>query len=93
MKADEVAKLSLNGIKTGAFIVPCGFEGTMIAIATAGLSPQPSSLWAFVEVLGAGFMRFLGLCVQWNWYGVIEKCHAKRKNEELSLAHGGAEKS
>ncbi|XP_020260704.1 3-dehydrosphinganine reductase TSC10A-like [Asparagus officinalis] len=81
MKADDVAKISLNGIKSGAFIVPCGFEGTMLAIATAGLSPQPSSLGAFIEVLGAGLMRFLGLCFQWNWYSIIQKCHAKKNKK------------
>ncbi|GMH08405.1 hypothetical protein Nepgr_010245 [Nepenthes gracilis] len=49
MKADEVAKRSIDGIKRGDFIVPCNFEGILLSIATAGLSPQRSYLMAFVE--------------------------------------------
>ena len=54
MKADDVAKKALNGIKSGRFIVPCNFEGAMLAIATSGLTPQSSPLIGFVEVIGAG---------------------------------------
>ncbi|KAH7687169.1 Short-chain dehydrogenase/reductase SDR protein [Dioscorea alata] len=78
MKADEVAEKALNGIKCGTFIVPCNFKGVMLAIATAGLYPQNSCVGAFVEVIGAGFMRFVGLCFQWKWFGIIEKYHAQR---------------
>ncbi|KAF7813782.1 3-dehydrosphinganine reductase TSC10A [Senna tora] len=49
MKANEVAKKALNGIKSGSFIIPCNFEGYMLALATAGLSPQGSFLMAFIE--------------------------------------------
>ncbi|XP_042399883.1 3-dehydrosphinganine reductase TSC10A-like [Zingiber officinale] len=71
MKADEVAQIALNGIKSALFVVPCNFEGAMLCIATAGLSPQPSIFMAFREVLGASLMRLVGLCFQWNWFGVI----------------------
>ncbi|XP_075112413.1 3-dehydrosphinganine reductase TSC10A isoform X2 [Nicotiana tabacum] len=77
MKADEVAKIALNGIKSGNFTVPCNFEGFLLSIATAGLSPQRSFLMAFVEVIAAGILRVAGLCFQWNWYGSIEKCLEK----------------
>ncbi|KAL0909988.1 hypothetical protein M5K25_020908 [Dendrobium thyrsiflorum] len=77
MKADDVAKVSLNGIKYGRFIIPCNFEGTMLAIATSGLSPQSSFMEAFIEVVGAGFMRLVGLFFQWNWFSSIEKWQAK----------------
>ncbi|KAJ8468126.1 hypothetical protein OPV22_030678 [Ensete ventricosum] len=80
MKADDVAKKALNGIKSSRFIVPCNFEGSMLSIATAGLSPQSSFFTAVAEVLGAGFMRFMGLCFQWNWFSLIEKWHSKKKN-------------
>ncbi|XP_010942950.2 3-dehydrosphinganine reductase TSC10A [Elaeis guineensis] len=80
MKADDVAQKAMDGIKTGTFIVPCNFEGTMLSIATAGLSPQRSYRMAFVEVFGAGFMRFMGLCFQWNWFSTIENWHAKKKS-------------
>ncbi|KAJ0798868.1 putative 3-dehydrosphinganine reductase [Helianthus annuus] len=79
MQADEVAKKALNGIKSGSFIVPCNFEGFLLAIATAGLSPQRSYLMAFVEVVSAGILRIAGLCFQWTWYGSIEKWHAQKK--------------
>ncbi|XP_052189280.1 3-dehydrosphinganine reductase TSC10A [Diospyros lotus] len=79
MKADEVAKKALDGIKSSSFIVPCNFEGLLLSIATAGLSPQRSFLMAFVEVVAAGILRIAGLCFQWNWYGSIEKWHAQKK--------------
>ncbi|PSS33875.1 3-dehydrosphinganine reductase, partial [Actinidia chinensis var. chinensis] len=79
MKANEVAKKALDGIKSGSFMVPCNFEGLLLAIATAGLSPQRSFLMAFVEVIGVGILRIAGLCFQWNWYGSIEKWHAQKK--------------
>lgn len=79
MKADEVAKKALNGLKSGNFIVPCNLEGFFLSIATAGLSPQRSFLMAFVEVIAAGIFRGVGLCFQWNWYGSIEKFLGERK--------------
>lgn len=79
MKADEVAKKALNGLKSGNFIVPCNLEGLFLSIATAGLSPQRSFLMALVEVIAAGILRVVGLCFQWNWYGSIEKFLGERK--------------
>ncbi|KAJ9180789.1 hypothetical protein P3X46_008996 [Hevea brasiliensis] len=79
MKADEVAKKALDGIKSGSFVVPCNIEGSLLAIATVGLSPQRSFLMAFVEVVAAGLVRLVALCFQWNWYGSIEKWHAEKK--------------
>ncbi|XP_075506770.1 3-dehydrosphinganine reductase TSC10A [Primulina tabacum] len=78
MKADEVAKKSLNGIKSGTFIVPCNLEGLLLSIATAGLSPQRSYLMAFVEIMTAGIVRLVGLFFQWNWFESIKKWHAKK---------------
>lgn len=79
MKASQVAIKSLNGIQSGTFMVPCNLEGFMLSVATAGLSPQRSSLMAFVEIMTSGVMRLAGLIFQWNWYGSIEKWHAKEK--------------
>ncbi|XP_011090801.1 3-dehydrosphinganine reductase TSC10A-like [Sesamum indicum] len=73
MKADDVAMKSLNGIQSGAFIIPCNFEGFLLSIATAGVSPQRSYMMAFVEVMTAGIIRLTTLCFQWNWYRSIEK--------------------
>ncbi|KAK9922185.1 hypothetical protein M0R45_030664 [Rubus argutus] len=61
MKADEVAKKAFNGIKSASFIVPCNFEGLLLSIATAGLSPQRSFIMAFVEVVAAGVIRIAAL--------------------------------
>ena len=82
MKANDVAKKALDGIKSGKFIVPCNFDGAMLAIATAGLSPQSSPVIAFLEVIGAGLMRFVALCFQWNWFSTIESYFAKNKKRE-----------
>ncbi|WOL09508.1 3-dehydrosphinganine reductase TSC10A-like [Canna indica] len=79
MKADDVAKKALAGIKSSKFIVPCNLEGRMLSIATAGLSPQSSVSTAFAEVLGAGLMRFAGLCFQCNWFTLIQNWHSKNK--------------
>ncbi|KAF5452471.1 hypothetical protein F2P56_027466, partial [Juglans regia] len=73
MKADEVAMKALSGIKSSSFIVPCNFDGLLLSIATAGLSPQRSFLMAFVEVVATGIIRFVALCYQWNWCRSIEK--------------------
>ncbi len=79
MKADDVARKALDGIKSGKFIVPCNFEGAMLAVATAGLSPQSSPLTAFLEIIGAGVMRFAAICFQFNWFMTIENWYAKNK--------------
>ncbi|XP_050216164.1 3-dehydrosphinganine reductase TSC10A-like isoform X2 [Mercurialis annua] len=79
MKAEEVAKRALDGIKCGSFFVPCNFEGVLLTIATAGLSPQRSLVMAFVEVVAAGLVRLVGLFFQWNWYSSIEKWHTQKK--------------
>lgn len=83
MKTNDVAKIFLKGIREGSFIVPCNFLGSVVAIATAGLSPQPSVLSAFFEVSFAGLMRFLGLCMQWHWYTILEKWHMKKNKNEM----------
>ncbi|XP_031098008.1 3-dehydrosphinganine reductase TSC10A-like [Ipomoea triloba] len=78
IKAEEVAKKSLNGIKCGSFSVACNLEGFFLSIAAAGFSPQTSFLMAFVEACLAGFLRIAALCFQCNWYTIIQKWHACR---------------
>lgn len=75
LEAVDVAKKSMNGIKAGQFCIYCNFDGLMLSIATSGMSPQPSVGLAFAEVLLAGLMRFVGLCVLWNWYKTVIKWH------------------
>lgn len=79
MKADEVAKKALDGIKCGSFIIPCNSLGLLLTIATAGLSPQRSFLMAFLEVVAAGLLRFVALCIQSDWYRSIENWHRENK--------------
>ncbi|GAB4843443.1 3-dehydrosphinganine reductase tsc10a [Ancistrocladus abbreviatus] len=79
MRADEVAKKSIDGIKRGRFIIPCNFDGVLLSIATAGMSPQRSYLMAFVEVVAAGILRIAGLFFQWNWYRIIERWNSQKE--------------
>ncbi|KAK6255011.1 Short-chain dehydrogenase/reductase SDR - like 10 [Theobroma cacao] len=79
MKAEEIGKITVDGIKCGSFSIPCNFLGQTFAIATAGVSPQRSFLMASLEVVFAGLFRFGGLLFQWNLYGIIEKWHAQKK--------------
>jgi 3-dehydrosphinganine reductase len=82
MNADGVAKKALDGIKSGRFVVPCNFEGALLAIATAGLSLQSSPIVAFLEVTCIGLMRFVALCFQWKWFSNIESYYAENKKRE-----------
>ncbi|XVE75504.1 hypothetical protein DITRI_Ditri12bG0098900 [Diplodiscus trichospermus] len=93
MKAEEVAKKTFDGIKSGRFVVSVNFEGQLLAIATAGSSPQPSFLMAFFEVLFAGISRLVALLFLWKWYSSIKKWHAckLRKKNHLSYCSGGLE--
>ncbi|MBA0867302.1 hypothetical protein Goshw_029067, partial [Gossypium schwendimanii] len=71
MKAEEVGKITIQGIKSGSFIIPCKLDGRALAIATAGLSPQRCFIMASLEVVFVGLFRFVALLLQWNWYGII----------------------
>ncbi|OMP06450.1 Short-chain dehydrogenase/reductase SDR, partial [Corchorus capsularis] len=66
MKAEEIGKITINGIKCGRFSIPCNLLGQMVAIATAGLSPQRSFVMASIEVVFAGVFRFVALLFQWH---------------------------
>lgn len=83
MKADEIAIITLNGIKSGTFFVTCNFDGIMLSLVTAGLSPQRSFWVAFVEIVGAGLMRFVALFFQWSWYRTIEKWHSEKNSKSF----------
>ncbi|XP_026380941.1 3-dehydrosphinganine reductase TSC10A-like [Papaver somniferum] len=77
-KADEVAITALNGIKSGSFIIPCNFDGLMLSLATAGMSPQRSPAMALLEVATTSLLRFVGFFYLWNWYASIEKWNAQK---------------
>ncbi|PRQ24480.1 putative 3-dehydrosphinganine reductase [Rosa chinensis] len=79
MKAEEVAKKALDGIKSASFIVPCNFVGLLLSIASAGLSPNRSFNMAFMEVVSGGIIRIVALGFQWNWYTSILKWHGQKQ--------------
>ncbi|KAK5832153.1 3-ketodihydrosphingosine reductase [Gossypium arboreum] len=82
MKAEEVGKITIQGIKSGSFSIPCKLDGRALAIATAGLSPQRCFIMASLEVVFAGLFRFVALLLQWNWYGIIEKKKITEKKKQ-----------
>ncbi|RID41725.1 hypothetical protein BRARA_J01660, partial [Brassica rapa] len=85
MKTKEVAKICLDGIKTGKFTVTCHFIGYLLSIATSPMSPQRSFWLAFVEVIFGGLIRFVGLFFQWGWYNTIAKwSNTKKANSKLA---------
>ncbi|MQL78969.1 hypothetical protein Taro_011383 [Colocasia esculenta] len=81
LKAEEVAKKALKGIKAGQFTINVTLHGIILSLATAGVSPQSSPLMAFAEVVFAGLMRFVCLCYLASWYKIIVNYHAKVKSK------------
>ncbi|CAA7395539.1 unnamed protein product [Spirodela intermedia] len=89
MTAAAVAEKVLRGIKAAAFTVTCNFEGVMLSLATAGMSSQRSWAMALAEILGSGFMRFLGIYYQYSWYRTIARCQGKQKNKKRGPIYKG----
>ncbi|KAH1065298.1 hypothetical protein J1N35_030285 [Gossypium stocksii] len=83
MKAEEVGKITIQGIKSGSFSIPFRLDGQAVAIATAGLSPQTSFLMASIEVVFAGLFRFVALLLQWRGYEIIEKYNYSHKKQQV----------
>ncbi|CAF1778395.1 unnamed protein product [Brassica napus] len=83
MKTREVAKICLDGIKSGKFTATCHFIGYLLSIATSGVSPQRSFWHAFMEVMFGGFV---GLFFQWGWYNTIAKWSNTKKKANSKLA-------
>ncbi|CAN6872085.1 unnamed protein product [Brassica oleracea] len=86
MKTREVAKICLDGIKSGKFTVTCHFIGYLLSIATSGMSPQRSFWHAFMEVIFGGLIRFVGLFFQWGWYNTIAKWSNTKKKANSKFA-------
>ncbi|MBA0574128.1 hypothetical protein Golob_001363 [Gossypium lobatum] len=66
MKAEEVGKITIQGIKSGSFNIPCKLDGQAMPIATVGLSPQRYFIRVSLEVAFVGLFRFVALLLQWN---------------------------
>ncbi|GMI64530.1 TSC10A [Hibiscus trionum] len=76
LKAEDVAKKTLDGIKSASFSISFKMEGQMLAIATAGASPQRSFFTAFLELLFSPLSRLITLLFLSNIYRSISKSHA-----------------
>ncbi|KAL4310111.1 hypothetical protein GQ457_01G030430 [Hibiscus cannabinus] len=76
LSAEEVAKKSLDGIKSGSFSIWFNLEGYMLGFSGAGFSPQTSFPVAFLEIVFAGLSRLAALFIVWSWYRIIQKKHA-----------------
>ncbi|KAK8623871.1 hypothetical protein V6N13_065233 [Hibiscus sabdariffa] len=76
LSAEEVAKKSLDGIKSGSFSIWFNLEGYMLGFSGAGFSPQTSFPVAFLEIVFAGLSRLAALFFLWSWYRIIQKKHA-----------------
>ncbi|KAK8585820.1 hypothetical protein V6N13_050790 [Hibiscus sabdariffa] len=76
LSAEEVAKKSLDGIKSGSFSIWFNLEGYMLGFSGAGFSPQTSFPVAFLEIAFAGLSRLAALFFVWSWYRIIQKKHA-----------------
>ncbi|KAI3975756.1 hypothetical protein MKX01_023182 [Papaver californicum] len=75
MTADEVARKTLNGIKSGTFLVSCNLLGFFMCLGAADFAPQRSILTAFAEIFAAGFIRFYAIAFLWNFYEVTSRCN------------------
>ncbi|RZC52372.1 hypothetical protein C5167_020796 [Papaver somniferum] len=79
MTADEVARKTLDGIKSGTFLVSCNFLGFLMCLGAADFAPQRSILTAFAEIFAAGFIRFYAIAFLWRFYEM-----ASRRNTNSS---------
>ncbi|KAL9270578.1 3-dehydrosphinganine reductase TSC10A-like protein [Drosera capensis] len=80
MTADEVAKISLDGIKRGAFTIPCNIDGFFLSLLTAGISPQRSYPMAVLEVVVASLARFIGFFYILRYYHIIKREKSKNRS-------------
>ncbi|KAI3955486.1 hypothetical protein MKW92_006778 [Papaver armeniacum] len=90
MTADEVAKKTLNGIKSGTFLVSCNFLGFLMCLGAADFAPQRSILTASAEIFAAGFIRFYAVALLWRFYEMSSRCNT---NSSHKRADGVTENS
>ncbi len=59
----SVARSTLHRLKAGQFSISCNFEGLMLSVMGAGMSPQHSLPLAVLEVMTTEFFRIVAfLC-------------------------------
>jgi 3-dehydrosphinganine reductase len=71
VSADVVAANVVDGMEVHAPLIGVGFDGWMVATLTSGMTPQPSPLMLFVEVLTLGLWRLVGLAYVASFYHII----------------------
>ncbi|XP_026423386.1 3-dehydrosphinganine reductase TSC10A-like isoform X2 [Papaver somniferum] len=81
MTADEVARKTLDGIKSGTFLVSCNFLGFLMCLGAADLAPQRSILSAFAEIFAAGFIRFYAVAFLWRFYEMASRCNTNSSHK------------
>ncbi|WRX20883.1 hypothetical protein QQP08_013370 [Theobroma cacao] len=84
MKAEEIGKITVDGIKSGSFSTPCNFLGQTLAIVTAGVSPQRSFLMASLEISS----RITKLQPLGSDH-LSTNLHLKSDEKEVLMWHGG----
>ncbi|MCL7041022.1 hypothetical protein MKW94_009615 [Papaver nudicaule] len=90
LTADEVARKTLNGIKSGTFLVSCNFLGFFMCLGAADFAPQRSILTAFTEIFAAGIIRFYAFALLWRFYEVTSRCNtnSSHKKEDGMMKNG-----
>ncbi|XVF84350.1 hypothetical protein PTKIN_Ptkin17bG0029800 [Pterospermum kingtungense] len=79
VKAEEVAKKTLDGIKSGRSVIPCDFLGHILAIACVDLSLPRSFMMASMEIVFAGICHFISLACIWDVYRKIDNWYSQNK--------------
>ncbi len=76
--ADAVATDIVNGIINYKYFIQTGFDGAVLALATAGFAPVESGPVALLQGLSAGVLRLVAVGLVW-WYDRIAlEEHRKR---------------
>ncbi|XP_078442027.1 3-dehydrosphinganine reductase TSC10A-like [Wolffia australiana] len=77
MDVKDVARETLDGIKSGQFFVPCNWQGFALSLAGSGGSPATSPLTALCEVFLAGAIRLGLIFTVGKWYKKTAAWNAK----------------
>ncbi|XP_078446229.1 3-dehydrosphinganine reductase TSC10A-like [Wolffia australiana] len=75
---EKVARRTLNGVKSGQFLVNCNWEGFALGLTGPGGSPATSPVIALCEVALAGVVRLGVLFAVAGWYKIIAQWNAKK---------------
>jgi 3-dehydrosphinganine reductase len=77
----SVARSTLHGLKAGHFSISCNFDGLMLSVVGAGMSPQHSLPLAVLEVMTTGFFHIVAFFVLRGWYDTILSSTAQQQHK------------